>query len=269
MHFKANAKINLGLFISAKRPDGYHELESLFLPIPWCDEIQFEESEEFNFSSSGIEIPHDSNGNLVSRAYQLLKKDFDLPNISIHLKKQVPIGAGLGGGSSDAAHMLKALNEYFKLGLNNEKLAQYALELGSDCPFFIENKAAIASGRGELLEQVDLPKIPNKLLMVVPPLHISTAKAYSLIKPKQAEHSIKEILKMPFEDWQSVLINDFEGALRNEYPVLQEIRKKLLDSKASFVSMSGSGSAFYAFYENWNELPNFPEDYNVQKLDLA
>jgi len=270
MQFTANAKVNLGLFISSKRPDGYHELESLFIPIPWYDEIEFFEADQFEFTASGIEIPHDHNGNLISRAYHILQADYDLPPISIHLNKLIPIGAGLGGGSSDAAHMLKALNVHFELNISEAELCNYALELGSDCPFFIANRPAIASGRGELLECIELPSIPKKLLMVVPPLHISTAAAYSRIQPKAAQYSIKEILKLPFQEWSGKLTNDFEQVLQTDFPILGEIRERLESSGASFVSMSGSGSAFYAFYDSLNasEIGPFPEGSIIKQLHL-
>lgn len=269
MQFKANAKINLGLFISSKRPDGYHDLESLFMPIPWYDEIEFTEADHFSFSSSGIEIPHDPKGNMIIRAYEILQANFDLPAVEIHLNKQIPIGAGLGGGSSDGAHMLKTLNTHYELGIDHEKICDYALELGSDCPFFIANQAAIASGRGEKLEQIQLPDLPNHLLIVVPPLHISTAKAYSMIRPRLPKFSIKEILNMPLSHWPEILTNDFEKALIPQFPELGEIREKLISSGASFVSMSGSGSAFYAFYDEWINWPEFPEDYRLKALDLS
>ena len=269
MQFKANAKINLGLFISSKRSDGYHNIESLFLPIPWYDEIQFKRSDSFSFSASGIEIPEDPKGNLICRAYELLRADFDLPPIQIQLRKHIPIGAGLGGGSSDGAMMLKALNTDFDLGLSETALCDYAFQLGSDCPFFIANQAAIARGRGEALELVQVPQLPEKLLLVVPPLHIATQKAYSLVQPKSPVRPIAEILRMPFEQWSAHLINDFEHALVAEYPILAKIKEKLQASGSEFVSMSGSGSAFYAFYSGREIIPDFPKDFQTKVIDLT
>ncbi len=268
MRFKANAKINLGLFIKSKRPDGYHELESVFLPIDWSDELEISESKSLVFESSGITIPNDPNGNLVVQAYELLNYQFDLPALEIHLKKNIPIGAGLGGGSADAAFTLKALNEGFMLGLSIEELEALALQLGSDCPFFIQNKPAIAKGRGELLDHsIDLD-IKGNLLVVVPPVHISTAKAYSLIKPNDDREELAELLKLPLSDWQGRVVNDFEEVLCSEVEELNELRNMLIESAADYVSMSGSGSAFFAIYKN--DIPNLdlPESYLVHQMKL-
>lgn len=265
MQFEANAKINLGLFIKAKRPDAYHEIESLFLPVDWSDEIEFQESDELKFSVEGIDIPHDPKGNLILRAYELLRARYDLPPLNIRLKKEIPIGAGLGGGSSDAAHMLKALNDHYQLQLSEKELRSMATELGSDCAFFIGNRAAIASGRGEMLKIVDIPQLPSYLLVVVPPLHISTVRAYSLVKPNANRPSIASLLELPMDQWQGKLSNDFEAFLCDEFPMLADLSEKLRNSDPVFYSMSGSGSAFYAFYHEKPEL-NFPDDYRYKLI---
>lgn len=269
MQFSANAKINLGLFIKQKRPDGYHELESLFIPIDWCDEVSFKEAEETTFTSTGIPIPSDPNGNLILQAYHLLQKKFDLPPLNIHLEKNIPIGAGLGGGSSDASQMLLNLNEHYSLGLSKKELLEYALELGSDCPFFIENKVAIAKGRGEILDYDVIFNLRAKVLIVVPPIHISTAKAYSLVKPKEGRKSIKELVKKDVSFWQDYLTNDFEAVLCDEYGQLAKLRKTLLDSGADFVSMSGSGSAFYAIYTEEMKAVDLPSDYHQKLVQIS
>lgn len=270
MEFSANAKINLGLFIKSKRPDGYHEIESVFLPIGWYDQLSFEESDSTQFSSSGIEIPSDPKGNLVLQAYQLLANDFDLPPLKIHLDKQVPIGAGLGGGSADASFMLKALNEKYTLGLSIEQLERYALQLGSDCPFFIQNKVVVASGIGEVLSPIEPSLQSNiEILVVVPPLHINTAQAYSLIKPKADRRPLLKLVKEPIENWQGNIINDFEDVLCNKYSILNDLRRFLFELGAQYVSMSGSGSAFYAFFAKSIPDHQLPKGYNFRKLQLT
>lgn len=268
MQFKANAKINIGLYIKSKRPDGYHELESIFLPIDWSDEIEISESKNLYFDSSGISIPDDPMGNLVIRAYELLNYHYNLPALKIHLKKKVPIGAGLGGGSSDASHTLKALNDGFMLGLSPEDLHHFALQLGSDCPFFIENKAALAKGRGEILDHsIDLD-LKGHLLIVVPPVHVSTSKAYSLITPKSNRTDLKELIKLPIHEWQGKIVNDFEEVLCKEEPILNDLRKKLRASGAEYVSMSGSGSAFFAIYSHPPKDLNMPGNYKTWLMEL-
>ena len=268
MQFKANAKINLGLFIKSKRPDGYHELESIFLPIDWSDEIEISESKTLFFDSSGIAIPDDPKGNLVIQAFELLNYHFNLPAFKIQLKKNVPIGAGLGGGSSDASHTLKALNDAFMLGLSEEELTDFALQLGSDCPFFIRNQPALAKGRGELLDHSIELNLSGYLLIVVPPIHISTARAYSLVHPTDNRPSLKELIKLPISEWQGKLVNDFEEVLCQEEPILAKLRDQLKSSGADFVSMSGSGSAFFAIYSKKPEQFDFPSGYHSFLMQL-
>jgi 4-diphosphocytidyl-2-C-methyl-D-erythritol kinase len=251
MFVKANAKINLGLNILSKRTDGFHELESVFLPISWYDSISFKEAEEVKFSSEGIQIPQTEKGNLCIQAYELLKADFQLPRIHIHLVKQIPIGAGLGGGSADTAFVLKALNEKYQLHLNIEQLEHYAAQLGSDCVFFIQNQSALVKGRGELIE-VDKSLNVLKdyhLLMVKPDVFISTKSAYQNVNPKLPEKDIANILKQPIESWKDELKNDFEASLFSQYPTLSEIKQKLYDAGALYAAMSGSGSCLFGVFE--------------------
>lgn len=270
MQFKANAKLNLGLFVKEKRADGFHEIESLFLPLDWCDLISFEEANTLSFQSSGIEIPQDPNGNLIIQAYELLKTNFDLPPLKIHLDKQIPIGAGLGGGSSDAAHMLKALNNHFQLGLSRPELEGIAAELGSDCAFFIENKPAIASGRGEILDQNIELSLKCFVLMIVPPIHISTKDAYANIKLKYERPSIREVLNKPVNQWKDNLVNDFEASIFPQHPQLQDLKKSLYDSGAFYASMSGSGSSIFGLFEKKAEHIQLPENhsYHISSIDF-
>lgn len=250
-----NAKINLGLNIVNKREDGFHNIETVFYPIAINDVLEFVRSEgSSSFSSSGIEIPG-SGDNLVMKALNLLQIDFpQIDNLKVHLHKVIPIGAGLGGGSSDAAFMLKALRDYFKLPLNNEQLKKYAAQLGSDCSFFIDNQPAYAWGRGELMESISLWLKDYHLLLVYPNLHISTAQAYSLVKPKVPSINVKELVQLPLQEWKGKLQNDFEVSAFEIHPQLKSLKEQLYSMGAEYACMSGSGSAFFGIFKNKAEL---------------
>lgn len=252
MQVKANAKINLGLNILKKRADGFHEIESIFLPISWYDYIEITPAEKVNFSSEGIQIPSSTDGNLCLQAYQLLKSDFDLPPLHLHLYKQIPIGAGLGGGSADAAFVLKAINEMFNLQLNTLQLENYAGQLGSDCVFFIQNKSALVKGRGEVIipEEKYNPLKGYQILMLKPDLFISTKVAYQNVRPQLPIKPIAEIIQQPVNSWKNELKNDFEIALFPMFPELAEVKKRLYDAGAIYASMSGSGSCFFGVFES-------------------
>jgi len=245
-----NAKINLGLNIISKRTDGFHDLESCFLPILWKDALEIlpSDNEAVNFTSSGISIPGDPTHNLVLKAYQLLKSDFALSGVRIHLHKEIPMGAGLGGGSSDAAFTLKTLNSLFRLSLDNDKLASYASRLGSDCPFFIYNKPMLAQGRGEILSPVEVRLHGYQILVVMPDVTVGTAEAYSWIKPAVPKEKISDILHFPPEEWRGRLVNDFEAPVMERYPVIGELKQALLDDGAIYASMSGSGAAVFGIF---------------------
>ena len=258
MRMNCNAKINLGLFITEKRVDGFHNLESIFLPVPWFDVVDIQESDETSFSSSGIEIDGNQSNNLCMKAYQLLARDYDLPPVSIHLEKNIPIGAGLGGGSSDAAYVLKGLNEMFRLNLSVERLEQLAGLLGSDCPFFIQNKAAFVSGKGERLNFKLNLHLECYCLLVNPGIHISTKEAYSSIIPKQAKFNLLDIKSLDNKEWQNSINNDFEAALVPNYSELEKLRKDLMKLDPFYVSMSGSGSTFFALFKKEPKHYNFP-----------
>lgn len=264
-----NAKINLGLFITQKRADGFHNIESLFLPVPWTDELEIVKSEKISFSSNGIEIDGDVADNLCVKAYKLLQNEYKLAPVSISLTKNIPIGAGLGGGSSDAAFTLKGLNTLFNLEISENRLMNYAAQLGSDCAFFIPNKPVIASGKGEILKPVIDFKLNAYCLLVYPNLHIETKKAYASIQPKQAESSIVEIIKNDLSTWQEKLINDFEAPLLSIFPELNLLKNQLVDMGATFVSMSGSGSSFYAFFDEKPKSCLFSENYPYRIFKLA
>lgn len=268
MLIKSNAKINLGLCITDKRTDGFHDIESIFLPIPWFDKIEIKQTAKTSFSSNGIEISGSLEDNLCMKAYYLLKKDYQLPELSIHLEKNIPIGAGLGGGSSDAAFVLKGLNQMFDLQIETQKLERYSDQLGSDCSFFIQNKPAFVSGKGEKIEVLEGFKLSTHCLIVYPNIHISTKEAYSLIKPKPTSSSLKELIKKPKEEWTNLIKNDFEDHLNHKYSALQELRLALENMGAYFVSMSGSGSTFFAFFDREPEEKLFNSSYLYKSFHL-
>mgnify|MGYP006083173291 FL=1 len=240
-----NAKINIGLNILSKREDGYHNLETIFYPIAWKDSLEIIKSNDQQFSSSGISIPGD--GNLCQQAYDLLDRDFGLESVHIHLHKNIPIGAGLGGGSSDAAFTLMGLNEMFDLKLSTIQLKEYALKLGADCPFFIDNKACLAKGIGEELTDVVL-NISNVFLIVATPdIHVSTAMAYSGVVPQIPEVSLQKLISEPMTNWS--MKNDFEEGIFRLEPKIKALKDKMLDHGAIYCSMSGSGSSVFAFFD--------------------
>ncbi|HET8859167.1 4-(cytidine 5'-diphospho)-2-C-methyl-D-erythritol kinase [Marivirga sp.] len=250
-----NAKINLGLNITAKRADGYHNIESCFYPIPLKDALEIIPSKKLSFETTGLAIPGNSDDNLVLKAYELLKADFELPPVDIILHKNIPMGAGMGGGSADGAFMLTLLNEYFELNISIEKLESYALKLGSDCPFFIENKPKLVSGRGELFENTSLDLFGHHLALVYPDIHISTAEAYSGVKPQMPEISVEEIIEHhPIVEWKGKLKNDFEEGIFKKYPELQKIKNKFYDAGAIYASMTGSGSTMFGIFDKSIEL---------------
>lgn len=258
-----NAKINLGLHVRDKKSNGFHDLETVFCPVELSDILEIIPSTEagFSFNSSGLPIPGDPDQNLCIRAYNLLKADHEIPPVAIHLHKVIPMGAGLGGGSSDGAFTLKMLNEMFGLQITEERLHEYALKLGSDCPFFLVNRPLFAHGRGDEFENVNLDLTAYKILIVVPPIHINTARAYAMIDEQRAALPFPDIFKDIHKachlinivesgpgTWSSLVENDFETPVFSEHPVLPSIKQKLYEKGAIYASMSGSGSAMYGVF---------------------
>ena len=262
-------KINLGLRILYKREDGYHALETAFYPVPLRDALEAitlpTDHQTPTLEVSGISIAGNPADNLCMKAWHLIKTDHPtLPAVSIHLLKKIPTGAGLGGGSSDGAFMLRLLNEKFLLNISTEKLMEYALQLGSDCPFFLLNQPAIATGRGEILEPITLDLSGYSMVLVHPGVHINTGWAFSQIKPQQPEVPLKTILQQPVSAWKDTLINDFESSVCQHHPELLLIREKLYAAGALYSAMSGSGSTFYGIFPK-NEKPSieWPDHYQV------
>ncbi len=240
-----NAKINIGLNILYKREDGYHNLETIFYPIDWKDSLEIIKSKEFKFTSSGIDIP--GKGNLCVRAFDLLNKDFSLQNVHIHLHKNIPIGAGLGGGSSDAAFTLMGLNKMFHLNLTNTQLKKYGLMLGADCPFFIDNKPCLAQGIGEELSSIDIDISKVFLLVATPDIHVSTAMAYSNVIPSIPPIKLATLISEPVSSWS--MVNDFEKGIFELEPKIKELKDVMNRNGAIYSSMSGSGSSVFGFFK--------------------
>lgn len=249
-----NAKINLGLNIIEKRPDGYHNLETIFYPINLQDalEVTLRENsdEEYTLHISGMTLDGEPDDNLVVKAYKLLKRDHaQLPPIDIHMYKHIPAGAGLGGGSSDAAHMVKLLNEKFSLGLAPEEMEKYAVQLGADCAFFIRNTPVFASGTGNVFEPVELSLKGYHIIIVKPDIFVSTREAFLQIKLERPKISLKEVVKQPIESWKENMKNDFENSVFLKYPEIAAIKDELYDLGAVYATMSGSGSSVYGIFK--------------------
>lgn len=247
-----NAKINIGLQITEKRTDGFHNLETVFFPIGWSDALEIAEADKLRFTTSGLSISGSPESNLVMKAYSLLQNDFALPALKIHLHKQIPFGAGLGGGSADGAFMFQMLNKSFNLNLSEEKLLEYAAVLGSDCPFFMLNKPVFATGRGEIMNEISLNVKGMSLLLVKPPIEVSTAKAFQNVVPQKPAVSLSELINLPVQDWKNNIVNQFESSVFPQYPEIGNIKTQLYDMGAVYASMSGSGSCVFGLF---NELP--------------
>lgn len=257
-----NAKINLGLNIVSKRSDGYHNLETIFYPINIKDALEIIPSKANKdiFRQTGLQVDGGAENNLVMKALNLMKQYYTIPNLEIELLKKIPFGAGIGGGSADAAFMLKLINDTFSLGASFDDLAKLAAQLGADCPFFIYNKPLFASGIGEVFEEVNLSLKGYYITLVKSDIHVSTKDAFSLILPTQPELSLKEIANKPISEWKDIMINDFESSIFPQYPTIADIKNRLYDLGAVYASMSGSGSSVYAISEAELDLDTAFED---------
>lgn len=258
-----NAKINLGLNVISRRSDGYHNLETVFYPVKVNDALEVIESDTLSFETSGIEIPGFANENLCLRAYDLLKKDFDLPPVKIHLHKQIPIGAGLGGGSSDAVFFMQIMNEKFELGLEISQMEVYARKLGADCAFFVQNKPVYAFGKGDEFEAVNFDLSTYFMVLVMPPVHVSTGEAYRGVKPNKPERSLKELIELPVEDWKATIRNDFEESVFKNHSSIRGVKTQLYEAGALYASMSGSGSSVYGIFKEKILLPELEKQNKV------
>jgi 4-diphosphocytidyl-2-C-methyl-D-erythritol kinase len=268
-----NCKINLGLHILQKRDDGFHDLETVFYPLPLQDALEVINNDikepDLNFSASGLPIDGDNTNNLCYKAYYLVKQLFpQLPAVSMHLHKVIPMGAGLGGGSADGAFTLMALNKKFNLGLCESALIDLSLKLGSDAPFFIVNKPSYATGRGERLTPVELDLSAYKILIINPNIHINTGWAFSQIKPFAERASLKELIQSPINEWKEKLVNDFELPVSTLHPEIGAIKEALYQHHALYAAMSGSGSTVFGIFPkeiNLSDL-HFPGRYFVKEV---
>lgn len=273
------AKINIGLSIVEKRKDGFHNIETVFYPIPLCDSLTVEESDadatcQLVFSCNGIDLP--DNDNLCCKAYHLLDADYHLPPVNIHLHKAIPIGAGLGGGSSDAAYTLLALNNLFQIRIPKGELMRYAGRLGSDCTFFLQDKPAFGTGKGDILEPLSLSLAAYHILLVKPSVFVSTAGAYSSVIPQKVKHHLPELLQAPVSEWRHTVFNDFETSVFKKFPEIGRIKERLYSEGAVYASMSGSGSCVYGIFDKKTDVISglFPDcfiwsGFQVSKTDCC
>lgn len=266
-----NAKINLGLNVVEKRPDGYHNLETIFLPIGIKDALEIvplrHSDAEYQWTNSGRMIDGDSADNIVIKALKKLKERYpQIPALNIHLHKNIPFGAGLGGGSADGAFMLTLLNNYFELGATSKELKEIAASLGADCAFFIDNKPAFATGIGEILTPIEMSLEGYYLAIVIPNVHVSTPEAYRGINPGYPNIRLRDAILQPIDKWKDTIVNDFEASVFAKYPVIAQVKQSFYDKGAVYASMSGSGSSVFGIFKEEPTL-NYPEYYqHIEKL---
>ena len=267
-----NAKINLGLNVTERRPDGYHNLETVFYPIPVCDALQVETGADippaifpegcavhvdklpdYTLSTAGIDIDCPPEKNLLIKALRALKQDFDLPRLYIYMYKQIPSGAGLGGGSSDAAFMMKTLNAMFSLGLGDDELERRVAVLGADCAFFVRNRPVFATGIGNIFRPLELSLAGWHLVLVKPDIFVSTKEAYSGIRPHRPAVPVTDIVRRPVEEWRGLLDNDFEEGIFALHPAIAGIKEQLYARGAAYAAMSGSGSSVFGLFRQMQD----------------
>jgi len=269
-----NAKINLGLNIVEKRSDGFHNIETVFYPINWCDALEVIENKEFqkgdektNLSLSGIVVEGNTQDNLISKAYKLLDATYNLPPVKTHLHKNIPMGAGLGGGSSDAAFFIKLLNDKISLNLSATEQLNFAKQLGSDCAFFIKNQPVYASGKGDVFSEVEIDLSQYCIVVIYPAVHSNTALAYKGVVPAKPQKNIQSIITSEIRNWKEDLVNDFEKTIFLQHPELQNIKNNFYTKGALYASISGSGSAVFGIFKSDVDVKEFnlPNDYLIWK----
>ena len=254
-----NAKINLGLDIIERRPDGYHNLETVFYPIPLCDILEItpatgKDAPDYSFTMYNAVFEGSDDNNLVIKAYKALAADHKLPKVDISLYKHIPTGAGLGGGSADAAFALKMLNDIAGLGLTAEQLRGYASRIGADCAFFIDNTPAYATGIGDILTPTACSIGGYHLVLVKPDIHVSTKDAYALVTPQKPLQALTDIAQLPIQEWKDAMKNDFEKSIFAKYPAMAKVKEQLYEMGAVYASMSGSGSSFFGIFKEEQDI---------------
>ena len=259
-----NAKINIGLEIVSKREDGFHNIVSGIYPIKYCDILEISESDKFKFTHTGLNIPDNGKENIIVQAYHLFQEKNDIPPVWIHLHKVVPIGAGLGGGSSNATFTLITLNQLFDLNYNLNELEKFAGSLGTDCPFFVRNKPGIVFEKGDIFKLIKFNVSGYWLVVVTPDIHISTHDAYSFTKASHGKSEWIKFLSQSPESWNTNISNSFEYNILTKYPEMDKIKAKLITEGAIYSSLSGSGSSVYGlFKERVNIINQFPATYTM------
>jgi 4-diphosphocytidyl-2-C-methyl-D-erythritol kinase len=249
-----NAKINIGINITSRRSDGYHNIETIFYPLPIYDALEALPGDELTFNSSGLDIPGRTEDNLCIKGYHLIKKDYDLPPVNIHLLKHIPIGAGLGGGSANAAFFIKLIDSLFSLGLTSIQMMDYARKLGADCAFFIENKPLFAFEKGDQFEPIKLDLSKYKIVLVMPPVHVSTGEAYRGARPSPVKESLYDLISEPIQEWKHFIKNDFEESVFKNHPAIRGVKADLYGAGAVYASMSGSGASVFGIFEKIPDL---------------
>lgn len=249
-----NAKINIGINIIDRRSDGYHNIETIFYPLPIYDALEAMPGDELTFNSSGLDIPGRIEDNLCIKGYHLIKKDYDLPPVNIQLLKHIPIGAGLGGGSANAAFFIKLINSLFSLGMTTVQMMDYARQLGADCAFFIENKPLFAFEKGDQFEPIKLDLSKYKIVLVMPPVHVSTGEAYRGVRPSPVKDSLYDLILEPIKEWKHLIKNDFEESVFKNHPEIRGVKAALYGAGAIYASMSGSGASVFGIFDKTPDL---------------
>jgi 4-diphosphocytidyl-2-C-methyl-D-erythritol kinase len=249
-----NAKINIGINIIDRRSDGYHNIETIFYPLPIYDALEALPGDELTFNSSGLKIPGRIEDNLCIKGYHLIKKDYDLPPVNIQLLKHIPIGAGLGGGSANAAFFIKLINSLFSLGMTTVQMMGYGRQLGADCAFFIENKPLFAFEKGDQFESIKLDLSKYKIVLVMPPAHVSTGEAYRGVRPSPVKDSLYDLILEPIQEWKHFIKNDFEESVFKNHPAIRGVKAALYEAGAIYASMSGSGASVFGIFDKTPDL---------------
>lgn len=263
-----NAKINLGLFVESKRPDGYHNIQSVFYPIPCCDVLEFVKADSFDLEIQGLVVDSALQDNLVYKAWKLLHDLYAIAPVRVVLLKSIPMGAGLGGGSADAAFFLKALSEFFMLHLSNEELEALAANLGSDCPFFVENRPALVEGRGEKMRPIPIDLKGYYLVLLRHDIHVSTAEAYAQIQLETSHFDLAELRTDTIGEWKNYLFNSFESTVFIRHPKIASLKQALYDQGAIYAAMSGSGSSVFGLFREEVSLKAFKDVSFVRSYEL-
>ena len=273
------AKINLGLNVVSKREDGYHNLETVFYPVPIKDALEvfpmedgFPSDVRCDLKVTNLFIDGDEQKNLVVKAYNMIAQDYELPRVHVHLYKHIPTQAGMGGGSSDCAYMIRLLNEMFSLGMSDEKMIGYAARLGADCAFFIKAQPAYAEGIGEKLQPISIDLSGCKMLVVRPNIPVSTKEAFSLITPQVPKKNCLDIVRQPIETWKDELVNDFERSVFAIHPEIGRLKEMMYEQGAVYAAMSGSGSSVFGLFSDTPDEKSFVgcmDELSIFTIDMS